>query len=75
MYMAKFKFKFIYKCIIICIDCFVVNTNFILQKKCVLLMNDKVWFTVQQPSFYSPQHYQRGIYFNRLNSLTEKIKP
>ena len=30
MYMAEFKFKFIYKCIIICIDCFVVNKNFVL---------------------------------------------
>ena len=28
--MAEFKFKFIYKCIIICIDCFVVNKNFVL---------------------------------------------
>ena len=30
--MAEFKFKFIYKCIIICIDCFVVNKNFVLLK-------------------------------------------
>ena len=34
MYMAEFKFKFIYKCIIICIDCFVVNKNFVLLKFC-----------------------------------------
>ena len=33
MYMAEFKFKFIYKCIIICIDCFVVNKNFVLLLK------------------------------------------
>ena len=33
MYMAEFKFKFIYKCIIICIDYFVVNKNFVLLKK------------------------------------------
>ena len=25
MYMAEFRFKLIYKCKIICIDCFVVN--------------------------------------------------
>ena len=30
MYMAEFKFKFIYKYIIICIDYFVVNKNFVL---------------------------------------------
>ena len=33
MCMAEFKFKFIYKCIIICIDCFVVNKNFVLLTK------------------------------------------
>ena len=32
VYMAEFKFKFIYKCVIICIDCFVVNTNVVLLK-------------------------------------------
>ena len=31
--MAEFKFKFIYKCIIICIDCFVVNKNLVLLNK------------------------------------------
>ena len=32
MYVAEFKSKFICKCIIICIDCFVVNKNFVLLK-------------------------------------------
>ena len=37
VYMAEFEFRFIYKCIILCIDCFVVNANFVLLKKFVLL--------------------------------------
>ena len=39
MYMAEFKFKFIYKCIIICIDCFVVNKHFVLLKNILFYYN------------------------------------
>ena len=39
MCMAEFKFKFIYKCIIICIDCFVVNKNFVLLNTKIILFS------------------------------------
>ena len=42
--MAEFEFKFIYKYIIICIDCFVVNKNMLLVEQLVLFLTLRILF-------------------------------
>ena len=71
MKMAEFKFKFIYQCIIIRIDCLVANKNFVLLKFCLTTKSTRALDRANKHELLNSVN--DWLYINEVKSVSNSI--